>query len=144
MKGTDIHRQWGLARQVAPRKTIVFLVTVEIEKTDTDCFASTILPLDSVFASGTTPDEAERNALELFQDMVDHCIESGNLDEFLGDAKITEQVDASVDQIMDAIESMSVQQGNGSHLHADHGRKLPPPWMLTRTRREETDSHIDE
>lgn len=76
------HGRW-LARGVGPKKTIVFIVCVQIERNPRveggdGAYVSTLLGLEpgTVTASGATPDEAESNAIVLFKVMVDHVLKA--------------------------------------------------------------------
>jgi len=102
------HGRW-LARRIEPNKTLVFVICVEIERSDDDGYVSRVLPLEqgTVLAWGKVPDEAEQAALQMFREMVDHCLETGTLKEFLADSGIMKQVDEPVDKVIQAIESLA-------------------------------------
>jgi predicted RNase H-like HicB family nuclease len=143
MVGREIRHGWALIRQLAAEKTAVFCVCVEIEKTEAEGegrYISTILPLETVIAAGPTPTEAEQNALGLFQEMVDHCVDAGTLQEFIGDSGIMETVDIGMSKLMDAVETLKrkVRQHSGQPLprfpesHSAGERPSIPPWFVKR------------
>lgn len=127
------HGRW-LMRQIGPEKTLVFVLCVQIEKNDaegSEGYVSTLLPLEegTVTAAGATPDEAEDNALTLFKDMIDHCIDSGlELTEVIGDSGAMDEVDVPVAALLSALDSLAKRQQG-------HEGKKPPrragarPWL---------------
>lgn len=111
-------REYFLFRRLDNEKTLGFRVFVKIERGPKE-YISTLLPLDpgTVIGAGTTPDEAERDALDLFQSMVDHCLAHGQLSELLGQSNIMREINVSIDDMLSAM----IDEDSPS---------VPPPWLL--------------
>lgn len=101
---------WWLTRRVEAKKTLVFVVHTDVDMNEEagGGFISTITDLEpgTVIAAGNTVDEANIAATQMFQDMVDDCLEKGTLPELLGKAKIMEEVNQPVDKVMEAIKNL--------------------------------------
>ncbi|MBI1815882.1 MAG: hypothetical protein HYR72_12960 [Deltaproteobacteria bacterium] len=138
MADIEIRHSRALIRQIEPRRTLVFVVCVEIEKQASPDgeveYISTVLPLEegTVISHGSTPDEAESNALTLFQQMVDHALEADQLGELLGDSDVMQRVNVSMEELVESINSIVERQISGGHRRADRtaARIVPPAWFL--------------
>lgn len=102
MKKKEIrHGRWLARRgpELKAGQTLVFVVCIEIEANEDagHGYVSRLLHLEpgTVLGAGETPDEAEKAALQLFREMVDHCLSKGTLSELVGDSKIMETVEGN-------------------------------------------------
>lgn len=92
---------------MGPDRTLVFMVCVQIDHEDGQ-FLSTLLPLSgTVIAAGKTADEAEANAITLFCNLVDTCIETGQLHQMIGESGVMAEVDTAIDQILEKFRTMN-------------------------------------
>ena len=68
-------RLWWLVRGIDENRSLIFPVHVTVEEDEPNLFGATIPGLeDHMAAMGRTPDEAEQNAVELFQATVDDAL----------------------------------------------------------------------
>lgn len=135
---TEDLRERVLFRRMGPRSTLRFLVRIKIERSGQE-FISTVLPLEpgTVIAAGATPDEAEINAAGVFCTMVDHCLATDRLNEFIGDSQIMRTIDASLDDFLGSDSGIGeCHHGHRHHSHDDHQAndvpEIPKPWFLGR------------
>lgn len=71
-------RVWWLVRGIDTFRSFVFPIQVTIEEDEPNLYGASIPGLeDQIAAMGRTGDEAERNALELFQGIVDDALDKG-------------------------------------------------------------------
>ncbi len=69
-------RLWWLVRGIDKRQSFVFPVQVTVEEDEPNLYGATIPGLeDHMAAMGRTAEEAERNAIELFQATVDDALD---------------------------------------------------------------------
>jgi hypothetical protein len=108
------HSRWLARSSSGPNKTLVFVICIQIEENPEEGggYISHVLPLETgtVVAWGKTADDAECAAIEMFCEMVDHCISKDTLDEFLGSSDIMREVDEPLNKVREAIQSLFEQQ----------------------------------
>ena len=104
---------------LAADKTLGFIVAIKINATPEGRYAASVVSLEpgTVTGGGATADAAERDALELFQDMVDNCIQRGQLPELIGECPIMRVLDVCLDDLIGPMVS-------------DDAVTIPPPWVF--------------
>jgi hypothetical protein len=125
MKDKQIRHERELLRGIGPKKTLAFVVCVEIVKNEEDDgYSSTILPLEegTVIGAGKTPDQAEADALALFREMVDHCIAKDTLEKFLGDSGIMQAIPLDLDAARKALDQIRARQKHPEPKSVQHER----------------------
>lgn len=125
------HGIW-LAREVEDR-TLTFLVCVEIEpnpETEGE-FTATILSLKNsvIVDSGSNPAEACDNVLSLFRKMVDHCLDTNSLKDFLGKEDIMEEVDEPISSVLASLRKLE-KRAEKSSGHKFSRASKPLLWLF--------------
>ena len=71
------HRTWLLLRRLDDEKSLFFVPHVRVDEDRPAQFSASVVGLENrMLAAGCSIDEAEGNAIDMFQVLVDHAIES--------------------------------------------------------------------